>query len=165
MALFGQASDDAMLNKVSPLGVGSGGDAVQDGTERDCKRRRLVWSRWWPLRTRTTLTLPPLMAHPAVSGPNFGSNLRRLNCFCFSGSKPWMSILLCSSFGLDRVDIGVNWMVKLLIKRLPTFALVVLIDPFSHCRSVYALILLNLTNVLLLIILANSSFPNLDHKQ
>ncbi|KAG7251944.1 hypothetical protein CRUP_010325, partial [Coryphaenoides rupestris] len=34
MALFGQASDDAMLNKV--------GDAAGDGTERDCKRRRLV---------------------------------------------------------------------------------------------------------------------------
>ncbi|KAG7252899.1 hypothetical protein CRUP_003957, partial [Coryphaenoides rupestris] len=42
MALFGQASDDAMLNKVSPLGVGSSGDAAGDGTERDCKRRRLV---------------------------------------------------------------------------------------------------------------------------
>uniref|UniRef100_A0A8C5BUE3 Cytosol aminopeptidase domain-containing protein n=1 Tax=Gadus morhua TaxID=8049 RepID=A0A8C5BUE3_GADMO len=40
MALFGQASDDAMLNKVSPLSLDSG--AAGDGAGRDCKRRRLV---------------------------------------------------------------------------------------------------------------------------
>ena len=43
MALFGQASDDAMLNKVSPLSAGgSGGREDGDGAERDSKRRRLV---------------------------------------------------------------------------------------------------------------------------
>ena len=40
MALFGQASDDAMLNKVSPLSVGIGGTG--DSGVSDCKRRRLV---------------------------------------------------------------------------------------------------------------------------
>ena len=45
MALFGQASDDAMLNKVSPLSAGgSGGREDGDGAERDSKRRRLVWT-------------------------------------------------------------------------------------------------------------------------
>ncbi|KAG8007919.1 putative aminopeptidase NPEPL1 [Nibea albiflora] len=41
MALFGQASDDSMLNKVSPLGAPTN---MSDGDqmERDCKRRRLV---------------------------------------------------------------------------------------------------------------------------
>lgn len=41
MALFGQASDDSILNKVSPLGT-SNSTATGDSMERDCKRRRLV---------------------------------------------------------------------------------------------------------------------------
>lgn len=41
MALFGQASDDSLLNKVSPLGNGSGKSRDQLD-QRDCKRRRLV---------------------------------------------------------------------------------------------------------------------------
>uniref|UniRef100_A0A3Q2SZS1 Aminopeptidase like 1 n=1 Tax=Fundulus heteroclitus TaxID=8078 RepID=A0A3Q2SZS1_FUNHE len=40
MALFGQASDDSMLNQVSPLGAPS--NKCEDQMERDCKRRRLV---------------------------------------------------------------------------------------------------------------------------
>ncbi|XP_015253379.1 PREDICTED: probable aminopeptidase NPEPL1 [Cyprinodon variegatus] len=40
MALFGQASDDSMLNQVSPLGAPSNKSEGQ--MERDCKRRRLV---------------------------------------------------------------------------------------------------------------------------
>uniref|UniRef100_A0AAX7TCC2 Cytosol aminopeptidase domain-containing protein n=1 Tax=Astatotilapia calliptera TaxID=8154 RepID=A0AAX7TCC2_ASTCA len=40
MALFGQASDDSMLNQVSPLGATT--NASEDHMERDCKRRRLV---------------------------------------------------------------------------------------------------------------------------
>eukprot|EP00064_Thunnus_orientalis_P004099 superscaffoldBa00000361_g4110 len=40
MALFGQASDDSMLNHVSPLGAAT--NASEDQMERDCKRRRLV---------------------------------------------------------------------------------------------------------------------------
>uniref|UniRef100_A0A668A797 Aminopeptidase like 1 n=1 Tax=Myripristis murdjan TaxID=586833 RepID=A0A668A797_9TELE len=40
MALFGQASDDPILNQVSPLGVASAVPGEQ--MERDCKRRRLV---------------------------------------------------------------------------------------------------------------------------
>ncbi|XP_056130010.1 probable aminopeptidase NPEPL1 [Lampris incognitus] len=40
MALFGQASDDPMLNQVSPLGLADAMSA--DQMERDCKRRRLV---------------------------------------------------------------------------------------------------------------------------
>ncbi|KAM4582691.1 putative aminopeptidase NPEPL1 [Fundulus diaphanus] len=40
MALFGQASDDSMLNQVSPLGAPS--SKCEDQMERDCKRRRLV---------------------------------------------------------------------------------------------------------------------------
>uniref|UniRef100_H3CNP5 Aminopeptidase like 1 n=1 Tax=Tetraodon nigroviridis TaxID=99883 RepID=H3CNP5_TETNG len=40
MALFGQASDDCTLNKVSPLGAAA--SVTEDQMERDCKRRRLV---------------------------------------------------------------------------------------------------------------------------
>uniref|UniRef100_A0A669EYE4 Aminopeptidase like 1 n=2 Tax=Oreochromis TaxID=8139 RepID=A0A669EYE4_ORENI len=40
MALFGQASDDSMLNQVSPLGATT--NVSEDHMERDCKRRRLV---------------------------------------------------------------------------------------------------------------------------
>lgn len=40
MALFGQASDDAMLNQVSPLGAAK--SITEEQMERDCKRRRLV---------------------------------------------------------------------------------------------------------------------------
>ncbi|KAM8913480.1 putative aminopeptidase NPEPL1 [Spinachia spinachia] len=40
MALFGQASEDSMLNQVSPLGAAT--NASGDQMERDCKRRRLV---------------------------------------------------------------------------------------------------------------------------
>ncbi|KAG7232727.1 hypothetical protein INR49_008182 [Caranx melampygus] len=40
MALFGQASDDSMLNQVSPLGAAT--NVSEDQMERDCKRRRLV---------------------------------------------------------------------------------------------------------------------------
>lgn len=40
MALFGQASDDPMLNKVSPLGVPNA--ASGDQKDRDCKRRKLI---------------------------------------------------------------------------------------------------------------------------
>uniref|UniRef100_A0A1A8FJD4 Aminopeptidase-like 1 n=1 Tax=Nothobranchius korthausae TaxID=1143690 RepID=A0A1A8FJD4_9TELE len=40
MALFGQASDDSMLNQVSPLGAPTA--RAEDQMERDCKRRRLV---------------------------------------------------------------------------------------------------------------------------
>ncbi|XP_077430362.1 putative aminopeptidase NPEPL1 [Vanacampus margaritifer] len=40
MALFGQASDDSMLNQVSPLGVAS--NMLEEQMEQDCKRRRLV---------------------------------------------------------------------------------------------------------------------------
>ncbi|KAF7659636.1 hypothetical protein LDENG_00295000 [Lucifuga dentata] len=40
MALFGQASDDSMLNDVSPLGAAT--SISEDKMERDCKRRRLV---------------------------------------------------------------------------------------------------------------------------
>uniref|UniRef100_A0A7N8XDR6 Aminopeptidase like 1 n=1 Tax=Mastacembelus armatus TaxID=205130 RepID=A0A7N8XDR6_9TELE len=40
MALFGQASDDSMLNQVSPLGAAT--NMSGDQMERDCKRRRLV---------------------------------------------------------------------------------------------------------------------------
>lgn len=40
MALFGQASDDGTLNKVSPLGAAA--SMNEDQMERDCKRRRLV---------------------------------------------------------------------------------------------------------------------------
>ncbi|KAL4655753.1 putative aminopeptidase NPEPL1 isoform X1 [Arapaima gigas] len=39
LALFGQASEDPMLNMVSPLGAA---DIRPDQMERDCKRRRLV---------------------------------------------------------------------------------------------------------------------------
>ncbi|XP_031423744.1 probable aminopeptidase NPEPL1 [Clupea harengus] len=39
LALFGQASEDPVLNLVSPLG---GGTSASDQMERDCKRRRLV---------------------------------------------------------------------------------------------------------------------------
>lgn len=44
MALFGQASDDSMLNKVSPLGNAT--SKSKDQMERDCKRRRLVQTCW-----------------------------------------------------------------------------------------------------------------------
>ncbi|MBN3298157.1 putative aminopeptidase NPEPL1 [Amia ocellicauda] len=40
LALFGQASEDPLLNMVSPLGAQDGPPAEQ--MERDCKRRRLV---------------------------------------------------------------------------------------------------------------------------
>ncbi|XP_037108736.1 probable aminopeptidase NPEPL1 [Syngnathus acus] len=40
MALFGQASDDSMLNQVSPLGAAS--NMLEEQMEQDCKRRRLV---------------------------------------------------------------------------------------------------------------------------
>ncbi|RVE72810.1 hypothetical protein OJAV_G00041540 [Oryzias javanicus] len=40
MALFGQASADSLLNKVSPLGALA--IRAEDEMERDCKRRRLV---------------------------------------------------------------------------------------------------------------------------
>lgn len=40
MALFGQASDDSMLNQVSPLGATT--NTSEDHMERNCKRRRLV---------------------------------------------------------------------------------------------------------------------------
>uniref|UniRef100_A0AAQ5YS58 Cytosol aminopeptidase domain-containing protein n=1 Tax=Amphiprion ocellaris TaxID=80972 RepID=A0AAQ5YS58_AMPOC len=40
MALFGQASDDSMLNQVSPLVAST--NMCEDQMERDCKRRRLV---------------------------------------------------------------------------------------------------------------------------
>lgn len=40
MALFGQASDDSLLNQVSPLGAAT--NMLEDQMERDCKRRRLV---------------------------------------------------------------------------------------------------------------------------
>lgn len=40
MALFGQASDDCTLNKVSPLGAAT--RMSEDQMVRDCKRRRLV---------------------------------------------------------------------------------------------------------------------------
>ncbi|XP_061544863.1 LOW QUALITY PROTEIN: probable aminopeptidase NPEPL1 [Phycodurus eques] len=40
MALFGQASDDSMLNLVSPLGAAS--NMLEEQMEQDCKRRRLV---------------------------------------------------------------------------------------------------------------------------
>uniref|UniRef100_A0A3P9HYU8 Aminopeptidase like 1 n=1 Tax=Oryzias latipes TaxID=8090 RepID=A0A3P9HYU8_ORYLA len=40
MALFGQASEDSLLNKVSPLGAPA--SRAEDEMERDCKRRRLV---------------------------------------------------------------------------------------------------------------------------
>lgn len=40
MALFGQASDDSMLNQVSPLGAAK--NVSEEQMERDCKRRRLV---------------------------------------------------------------------------------------------------------------------------
>lgn len=44
MALFGQASDDSLLNKVSPLGNASAKsrDQPDQVDQRDCKRRRLV---------------------------------------------------------------------------------------------------------------------------
>ncbi|XP_062401194.1 probable aminopeptidase NPEPL1 [Sardina pilchardus] len=41
LALFGQASEDPVLNSVSPLG-GAGDQSSADPMERDCKRRRLV---------------------------------------------------------------------------------------------------------------------------
>lgn len=41
MALFGQASDDSLLNKVSPLGNASA-KSRDPLDQRDCKRRRLV---------------------------------------------------------------------------------------------------------------------------
>ncbi|XP_075880583.1 putative aminopeptidase NPEPL1 [Nelusetta ayraudi] len=41
MALFGQASDDSLLNKVSPLG-NAGAKSRDPLDQRDCKRRRLV---------------------------------------------------------------------------------------------------------------------------
>ncbi|KAM9859185.1 putative aminopeptidase NPEPL1 [Aulostomus maculatus] len=40
MALFGQASDDSLLNQVSPLSAGA--NVSDEQMERDCKRRRLV---------------------------------------------------------------------------------------------------------------------------
>lgn len=40
MALFGQASDDSILNQVSPLGAAT--NTSEEQMERDCKRRRLV---------------------------------------------------------------------------------------------------------------------------
>lgn len=40
LALFGQASEDPVLNMVSPLGSASSQLGYQ--MERDCKRRRLV---------------------------------------------------------------------------------------------------------------------------
>ncbi|XP_073707616.1 probable aminopeptidase NPEPL1 [Garra rufa] len=42
MALFGQASEDSLLNSVSPLGAATAKNASGDQMERDCKRRRLV---------------------------------------------------------------------------------------------------------------------------
>ncbi|XP_029538932.1 probable aminopeptidase NPEPL1 isoform X2 [Oncorhynchus nerka] len=42
MALFGQASDDPMLNLVSPLGAATMNAASRDPMELDCKWRRLV---------------------------------------------------------------------------------------------------------------------------
>lgn len=42
VALFGQASDDPMLNQVSPLGAATMKAASRNPVERDCKRRRLV---------------------------------------------------------------------------------------------------------------------------
>ncbi|KAI2663846.1 putative aminopeptidase NPEPL1 [Labeo rohita] len=42
MALFGQASEDSLLNSVSPLGAATAKNASEDQMERDCKRRRLV---------------------------------------------------------------------------------------------------------------------------
>ncbi|XP_048111647.1 LOW QUALITY PROTEIN: probable aminopeptidase NPEPL1 [Alosa alosa] len=41
LSLFGQASEDPMLNMVSPLG-GASDTSSADSMERDCKRRRLV---------------------------------------------------------------------------------------------------------------------------
>lgn len=38
LSLFGRASEDPLLNMVSPLGV----DEVEENPERDTKRRRLV---------------------------------------------------------------------------------------------------------------------------
>lgn len=42
MALFGQASEDPLLNSVSPLGIATANPDSKDKLERDCKRRRLV---------------------------------------------------------------------------------------------------------------------------
>ncbi|XP_042161135.1 probable aminopeptidase NPEPL1 [Oncorhynchus tshawytscha] len=42
MALFSQASDDPMLNLVSPLGAATMNAASRDPMEHDCKWRRLV---------------------------------------------------------------------------------------------------------------------------
>uniref|UniRef100_A0A673LT08 Probable aminopeptidase NPEPL1 n=1 Tax=Sinocyclocheilus rhinocerous TaxID=307959 RepID=A0A673LT08_9TELE len=42
LALFGQASEDPLLNSVSPLGATTAKTASEDQMERDCKRRRLV---------------------------------------------------------------------------------------------------------------------------
>ncbi|XP_056607212.1 probable aminopeptidase NPEPL1 [Triplophysa dalaica] len=42
MALFGQASEDALLNSVSPLGVAMAKPAIEEQPERVCKRRRLI---------------------------------------------------------------------------------------------------------------------------
>lgn len=42
LALFGQASEDPLLNMVSPLGITAANDSSGDQMERDCKRRRLV---------------------------------------------------------------------------------------------------------------------------
>uniref|UniRef100_A0A8C1FZY0 Aminopeptidase like 1 n=1 Tax=Cyprinus carpio TaxID=7962 RepID=A0A8C1FZY0_CYPCA len=42
LALFGQASEDPLLNSVSPLGATTAKTASEDQMESDCKRRRLV---------------------------------------------------------------------------------------------------------------------------
>ncbi|XP_051986334.1 probable aminopeptidase NPEPL1 [Xyrauchen texanus] len=42
LALFGQASEDPMLNSVSPLGIATAKPASEDHVVRDCKRRRLI---------------------------------------------------------------------------------------------------------------------------
>uniref|UniRef100_A0A8C2GRM0 Aminopeptidase like 1 n=1 Tax=Cyprinus carpio TaxID=7962 RepID=A0A8C2GRM0_CYPCA len=42
LSLFGQASEDPLLNSVSPLGAATAKTAPEDQMERDCKRRRLV---------------------------------------------------------------------------------------------------------------------------
>lgn len=42
LALFGQASEDPLLNMVSPLGITTVNASSGDEMERDSKRRRLV---------------------------------------------------------------------------------------------------------------------------
>ncbi|KAG1963167.1 putative aminopeptidase NPEPL1 [Pimephales promelas] len=42
LSLFGQASEDPLLNSVSPLGAGTVEPGSEDQMGRDCKRRRLI---------------------------------------------------------------------------------------------------------------------------